>query len=138
MEKKVFKALTRRFFENNDFICDNKKIFKEINDFILFVELDKTTYGGEFYYVYLKVFFKTFYEKDEIMKSNICDFQIRIQDGNLPLKLHYNKLSEEDYINILDKVYANDIKKFIINGSKFIFEHDRFKFSPHARKFFNL
>jgi len=139
MDKKEFKKSTINTFSNLGFNIDGKYIIKETEDFYLQVEFDKTAYGGEYYYVYLKIYFKELHQDIQIKNSSkLYDFSERIEENELPYKINYLELSIDEYVKQLKKIYCKNIEPFIKYGKTHVMKFDRFKFSPLARQHFSL
>lgn len=139
MDKKEFKKSTNSVFSKYGFTIVGKYIIKEVEEMYLQVVLDKTAYGGDYYYVYLKIYFKELHSNFDIKKSSkLYDFSIRIADNEMPFKINYLELSIDDYENQLEKIYYKNIEPFVKYGKDHVMKFDRFKFSPLARQHFSL
>jgi len=139
MDKKEFKKSTIRMFSKYGFNIDGKYIIKEVEDLYLQVVLDKTTYGGDYYYVYLKIYFKELHQNIDVKKSSkLYDFSIRIVENEMPFKINYLELSNDEYEKLLKQIYYKNIEPFIKYGKIYVMKFDRFKFSPLARQHFSL
>ena len=123
MEQKDFIKLCTRIFKKNGLIKHNSSYYRDFdNDIILVFGLQKSAYGGSYYYIEYGFIFKSinkYMPYPKYHQANIRQGRVKI-DGTVAME--YELLSEEVFSEHLNAI-LNETIEVATGGKEFIVDY---------------